>query len=431
MKRLVVFLFQGSLKKEWPQTLFLLLLFAIFISNAIGLIDFKNSFTKIIDIRPEIFSPNLTGFSIPQIISSAEFWLLVVSGLVLVVLLPVLTPIGASIVVFILAIPPLVVALNYPYRVANIPMEFHWLVLLVMFGINVLLKYFVETHNKQKLINIFSQFVPPEIVRILNNNPDLLSLTGESRYLTVFFCDLRNFTGMSEKLDPKDVALILNEFFTTMTAILFKHGATIDKYIGDSIMAFWGAPVPQEDHAARAVMVSFEMHAAMKNLGMLFESRGLPPPSLGIGINSGLMNVGNMGSLYRLSYTVIGDVVNQAARFQSTTKEYGVGTIVGESTVKDCPEVIFRELDTVTVRGKTNFTRIYEPLCLKKDQTPAIIALLEKQENALNAYYSQNFKMALNLFTDLNQPSHNDSYYSSMLKKASAKIEHAENKTAG
>jgi adenylate cyclase len=423
MKRLIVFLFQGSMKKEWPQTLFLLLLFAIFVSNAIGLVDFKNSITKIVDIRPEIFSPDLTSFSVPQIISSPEFLLLAVSGLVLVVFLPILTPIGASILVFILAMPPLVFALNFPYRVGNIPIQFHWLVLLVMFGINVLLKYFVETHNKQKLINIFSQFVPPEIVKALNNNPDLLSLAGESRYLTVFFCDLRNFTGMSEKLDPKDVALILNEFFTTMTAILFQYGATIDKYIGDSIMAFWGAPVPQEDHAARAVAVSFEMHAAMKNLAPLFESRGLHAPSLGIGINSGMMNVGNMGSLYRLSYTVIGDVVNQAARFQSTTKEYGVRTIVGESTVKDCPQIIFRELDTVAVRGKMNLTRIYEPLCLSKDKTPAITSLLEKQESALNAYYSHDFKMALELFTELNHVSQNDPYYSSMLKKSSMEIE--------
>lgn len=423
MKKLVIFLFQGSIRKEWPQTLFLLSLFAVFVSNAIGLVDFKNSVTSIVDIRPEIFSPDLTSFSVPQIISSADFLLLVASGLALVVLLPILTPIGASILVFILALPPLVIALNFPFHTSSIPMQFHWLVLLVMFGINVLLKYFVETHNKQKLIGIFSQFVPPELVKALNNNPDLLSLAGESRYLTVFFCDLRNFTGMSERLDPKDVALILNEFFTTMTVILFKYGATIDKYIGDSIMAFWGAPVPQEDHAARAVSVSFEMHAAMKNLATLFESRGLNLPTLGIGINSGMMNVGNMGSLYRLSYTVIGDVVNQAARFQSTTKEYGVGTIVGESTVKDCPDMVFRELDTVTVRGKTNLTRIYEPLCFKKDQTPAITSLLEKQENALKAYYSQNFQTALELFSDLDQSSLNDCYYSSMLKKASERIQ--------
>lgn len=423
MKRLVFFLFQGSIRKEWPQTLFLFLLFAVFISNAIGLLDFRNSITKIIDIRPEIFSPDLSGFSIPQIISSAEFLLLLMTGLILVVFLPIMTPIAASILVFILALPPLIITLNFPFRVSNIPMQFHWLVLLVMFGINVLLKYFVETHNKQKLIGIFSQFVPPEIVTTLNSNPNLLSLAGESRYLTVFFCDLRNFTGMSEKLDPKDVALILNEFFTTMTAILFKYGATIDKYIGDSIMAFWGAPVPQEDHAARAVTVSFEMHEAMNNLTALFESRGLHAPTLGIGINSGLMNVGNMGSRYRLSYTVIGDVVNQAARFQSTTKEYGVGTIVGEATVKHCPEIIFRELDTVTVRGKTSLTRIYEPLCLRKNQTPAITLLLEQQGNALNAYYSRDFQMARELFTDLSQASHNDRYYSSMRNKASERVQ--------
>ena len=425
MKRLVLLLFQGSVKNEWRQNLLLFLLFGVFVGNAIGLLDFKNSLSSVVDIRPEIFSPDLTSFSLPQIVSSAEFLILLAAGLLLIVFLPILTPIGASILVFILALPPLIIALNFPFHVGHLPMEFHWLVLLVMFGTNVLLKYFVETHNKQKLLTIFGQFVPPEIVRELNNNPNLLSLAGESRFLTVFFCDLRNFTGMSEKLDPKDVALILNEFFTTMTTILFKYGATIDKYIGDSIMAFWGAPLPQEDHAARAVRVSFEMHAAMQDLAILFESRGLHPPGLGIGINSGMVNVGNMGSLYRLSYTVIGDVVNQAARFQSTTKEYGVGTIVGEATVKECPEIIFRELDTVTVRGKTNFTRIYEPLCLKKDQTPTIVALLEKQGSALAAYYANNSKTALELFTDLNQTFNQDLYYSSMLKKSVAKLEQA------
>jgi adenylate cyclase len=344
------------------------------------------------------------------------------SGLLLAFMLPLLSPIGASLFVLLLAIPPFWMEWQYPGRRNAVPMEFSLLVLLVLFGINVLLKYFAETRQQQKLRDRFSQYVPPQIVDELGRKSRELTMDGESRFLTVFFCDLRNFTGMSEQLDPKDVVKVLNEYFTAMTGVLHRYGATIDKYVGDSIMAFWGAPLPQEDHAQRAVLASFDMHKEMHTLAGIFHARGLPTPTIGIGINSGIMNVGNMGSRYRLAYTVIGDPVNLAFRLQGNTREYGVSTIVGANTAKAFPDMVFRELDTVTVRGKTTRSHIYEPVCLKTELTPAMVIKLTRHEEALQAYYGNDRGRAERLFDALFTDYPDDPYYPAILGKLMVQI---------
>jgi adenylate cyclase len=242
-------------------------------------------------------------------------------------------------------------------------------------------------------------------------------MDGESRFMTVLFCDLRNFTGMSEKLDPKEVVKLLNEYFTVMTAVLHRHGATIDKYVGDSIMAFWGAPLPQENHAQRAVLAAFEMHSEMHKLSNLFHVRGLPTPTIGIGINSGVMNVGNMGSRYRIAYTVIGDPVNLAFRLQGTTREYGVSTIVGENTANAYPEMAFRKLDTVTVRGKTTGSNIFEPMGLKAQLASAMMNKLDRHQEAIAVYYGSNSELAEELLEKLFRDYPDDPYYPAMLAK--------------
>jgi adenylate cyclase len=233
---------------------------------------------------------------------------------------------------------------------------------------------------------------------------------------------LRNFTSMAELLDPKEVVRLLNEYFTVMTGVLHRYGATIDKYVGDSIMAFWGAPLPQEDHVQRAVLASFEMHREMHKLAGIFHARGLPTPTIGIGINSGIMNVGNMGSSYRIAYTVIGDPVNLASRLQGTTREYGVSTIVGANTAKAFPDMLFRELDTVTVRGKSTGSHIYEPVCLKSDATPELSAKLARHQEALEAYYGNDRERAERLFDALFRDYPNDPYYSAILGKLMTQV---------
>jgi adenylate cyclase len=391
-------------------------MFLLFVSNAIGLLEIKGDLLPGIQLNPEVFDKQTT-LRFPAVMESASFYLLLASGALMILLLPLMTPIGASLLVFALAIPPLWMEIVRPFPPSQVPIQFHWLVQLILFAINVLLKYFTETQEKQKLLDTFSQFVPPEIVTVLNHQSKQQALEGESRYLTVFFCDLRNFTAMSEQLDPREVVRLLNEYFTTMTTILYKYGATIDKYIGDSVMAFWGAPVPQDDHYKRAVLASFEMHKQMESLRGIFLARGLPAPTIGIGINSGLMNVGNMGSRYRLAYTVIGDAVNLAARLQSATRHYKVDTIVGENTAKLYPDMVFRELDTVALKGKTQSTHIYEPLCERRQLTPELEEKLARHQVALDAWYEGKLGLARERFSDLQKLYPEDAYHTYMLER--------------
>lgn len=421
MKNLLTAQINSSLRAEWPHSVLLAVLLLVFAGTAAGVFEFAGDAVTI-KLRSDVFFARDDSFSLPDVVTTPDFLILIVSGLALALLLPLLSPIGASLTVLLFSLPPFLIEWNMPYRSNGIPMQFSFVVLLVLFGINVLLKYFVETQQKQKLLDTFSQYVPPEIVGQLGRKNTQMTLDGESRLLTVFFCDLRNFTSMAEQLDPKEVVRLLNEYFTIMTEVLHRYGATIDKYVGDSIMAFWGAPLPQEDHAQRAVLASFEMHQEMHKLAGIFHARGLPTPTIGIGINSGVMNVGNMGSHYRVAYTVIGDPVNLASRLQGTTREYGVSTIVGANTAKAFPDMLFRELDTVTVRGKTTDSHIYEPVCLKSAVTPAIEAKLARHQEALKAYYSNDRDQAETLFDALFRDYPDDPYYSAMLGKLMTRV---------
>ncbi len=290
MKNLLTAQINSSLRAEWPHSALLAVLLLVFAGTAVGLFEFAGDAITL-KLRSDVFFARDNSFALPDIATTPDFVILILSGLALAVLLPLLSPIGASLMVLAFAVPPFLIEWNDPYRSNGITMQFSFLVLLVLFGINVLLKYFVETQQKQKLLDTFSQYVPPQIVGQLGRKDTQVTMDGESRFLTVFFCDLRNFTSMSEQLDPKEVVRLLNEYFTIMTEVLHRYGATIDKYVGDSIMAFWGAPLPQEDHVQRAVLASFEMHQEMHKLAGIFHGRGLPTPTIGIGINSGVMTV--------------------------------------------------------------------------------------------------------------------------------------------
>jgi len=416
MKQLLASQLKGSLRSHWPACALLLVLVLVFVSSALGLVELRGNLLSV-QLRPQALAGS---FGPASMAASPEFLLLLMSGVVLALLLPLLTPIAASILVLLLAVPPFWLALVLPYRANAVPLEFSLLVLLVLFGINVLMKYFAETREKQRLLDTLGQYVPPEIVGQLSRNANLYTLDGESKRLTVLFCDLRNFTAMSEQLDPKEVVRLLNEYFTAMTGILHRYGATIDKYVGDSIMAFWGAPLPLEDHARRAVLAAFDMHREMSKLATLFRSLGLPAPTIGIGINTGVMNVGNMGSRHRLAYTVIGDPVNLAFRLQGTTREYGVATIVGENTARELPDLVFRELDTITVKGRSMVSKIYAPICLASVLTPEMETKLDRHNQALAAWYAHDLPLAGQLFEQLHKEYPDDQYYPAMMGKLQA-----------
>jgi len=412
-----------SIKSASSQASTLLIILILFICNIAGILEFGANTLTGIAIHPEAFT-NTGPFSIPNLFNYEEFVLLLFSGIILSLLLPILTPMGACLFIVLLSLPPIYIGVTQSFRETPLPMQYSLLVLMVLFGINVLINYFSEAQKKQKMLDVFGRFIPPEIANQLSKQSDLveLDLEGQSKELTVFFCDLINFTQLSEQLSPKDVVSLLNEYFTVMTEVLYEQGATIDKYMGDCVMAFWGAPIPQKDHARKAVLASFEIQRRVKTLAASFEERGWPAPTVGIGINTGVMNVGNMGSKYRLAYTVIGDAVNQAFRFEDLTRTYHASSVVGQTTAETVGDVVFKELDSVTVRGKSSTTRIYEPVCLADELTTETQNLLDKHKAALENYYGQRYELALGQFQELKAKGNSEKYYDYMISKTSEKL---------
>jgi adenylate cyclase len=194
-------------------------------------------------------------------------------------------------------------------------------------------------------------------------DPGKYNMQPRSADLSILFSDVRGFTGISEALKPDELREYINEYLTDMSNIIrVKYRGTLDKYIGDAIMAFWGAPVEDPQHARNGVLAALEMQRECEVLNAKFAARGWPTLKIGIGLNSGSVRVGDMGSEVRRAYTAMGDAVNVASRLEGRTKGYGVGILVGEATRKLVKDVVFREVDKIKVKGKDEAVTIYEPL---------------------------------------------------------------------
>jgi adenylate cyclase len=264
----------------------------------------------------------------------------------------------------------------------------------LLFALNMSYGYFVEARGKRQITGLFGQYVPPELVDEMAKNPEHFSMEGESREMTVLFTDVRGFTTISEAFEPRELSQLMNEFLTPLTEVIYRYRGTIDKYMGDAIMAFWGAPLPDPQHPRQAVLAALEMQQAMRRLAPEFKARGWPEIRVGVGLNSGRMSVGNMGSRVRLAYTVMGDAVNLASRLEGITKQYGADIIVGENTRNAVPDVVFRELDRVRVKGKDVAVPIYEPVGLAGEVDQARLDELKLFGQALRLYRAQDWDRA-------------------------------------
>ena len=254
--------------------------------------------------------------------------------------------------------------------------------------------FFIEARGKRQITGLFGQYVPPELVDEMAKDPEQFSMEGESREMTVLFSDVRGFTTISEGLDPKTLSQLMNNFLTPLTEVIYRHRGTIDKYMGDCIMAFWGAPLADPNHALNGVMAGLQMHKRLAELQPVFKENKWPEIHIGVGLNTGRMSVGNMGSKIRLAYTVMGDAVNLASRLEGITKEYGAAIIVGEGTKEAVPEVVFREIDRVRVKGKDVAVTIYEPLGLVGEVEKRITDNVSLFHTALKHYRAQDWDMA-------------------------------------
>lgn len=238
--------------------------------------------------------------------------------------------------------------------------------LMSVFMVYNFVKYAREEASKREIRKAFGHYLSRDLVDILTEDTDSLSLGGEKKEMTILFSDIRSFTTISEGLGPEELTTFINEYLTPMTDLILRHQGTIDKYMGDAIMAFWNAPLNIEDHAYKACLTSLEMMQDLKELNVGWAERGLPPINIGIGLNTGDTYVGNMGSNQRFDYTVLGDSVNLAARLESSSKMYGASIVVSQC-IKDAigDRGVFMPIDFVIVKGKTEPIATYALLGLE------------------------------------------------------------------
>ncbi len=328
----------------------------------------------------------------PPFTLGAEVLLLSLGGVFLALLLPFLSPMRAVIVT--MAAMLLIIALNFfIYTQLNLvlPLAASLLMTAALFTLNMAYGYFVESRSKREFTALFGQYVPPELVDEMARNPTKYSMEPQAADLTILFSDVRGFTTISESLSPGDLAAYINDYLTGMSAAISKNRGTLDKYIGDAVMAFWGAPVPDAEHARQGVITALEMQKIAKELNEKFRAKGWPDLKIGIGVNSGNVRVGDMGSKVRKAYTVMGDPVNLASRLEGRTKQYGVGILVGEVTEKVVNDVVFKELDRIRVKGKNEPVAIFEPICLDTEADKRLKDELKIWRDALKAYRAQSW----------------------------------------
>lgn len=323
----------------------------------------------------------------PDFSAALELIQVLATGLLLSLLMPFLSALWGT--GLMIAWSGFLIGVNlYAWRslgwVVPLGLSLQLLVLLYLFF--QFTGYLFETRSRLRLANQFSQYIPQEIVDELNAGGKKVELEGESRTMTVFFSDVRGFTGLSEQLDPQQLTRLMNIYLTHMTEIIYRHRGTVDKYIGDAVMAFWGAPLEDPDHALRALDAALEMDRVMPRINEELAEQGLPPIAVGMGINTGVMNVGNMGSSYRMAYTVMGDAVNLGSRLEGLTKFYGVPLVVSGETAAHVDCYTFMVLDLVQVKGRAEPVTLYQPLGRTDVLDQRAIALAERFNGAVRAF---------------------------------------------
>jgi len=256
-------------------------------------------------------------------------------------------------------------------------------------------RYMTEEREKKKIRGAFQHYLTASVVEQMLKHPERLRLGGEKKDLTVLFSDIRGFTSISEHMTPETLVKFLNEYLTKMTDIIFKYDGLLDKYMGDAIMAIWGAPLDQPDHTRRACYTALDMVDELRGLQQKWAAEGMPQLNIGIGINAGPMVVGNMGSDRRFDYTVMGDSVNLGSRLEGLNKVYGTNIIVSEMTYERVrEEILGRQLDSVRVKGKEQPVKIYELQVRRSQASSEQQALIEEFHAALVDYRDRRWERA-------------------------------------
>ena len=377
-------------------------------TSAQGLVDMRATPTRAdlpgVEVHADIITgalANTIKFRPPEVLAISVLTIVLV-GLPLAVLMPRLSALAGT-VVFAVVFAIVLGANLWAWEAKNfvLPIADPLLMLVGLYFLNMAWGFFAETRSRRLITSLFGTYVPKEIVAEMAKNPGEYSMRGESREMTVLFSDIRDFTSISEGLTPESLKDLINTYFTRMTLRIQERRGTVDKYIGDAIMAFWGAPVADAKQARHAVECGLEMQKALRTLNQVFVKKGWPALRIGVGVNCGRMSVGDMGSQFRRSYTVMGDAVNLASRLEGLTKEYGVGILVSENIVNQTARFIYREVDKVRVKGKLEGVAIFEPVGLEGKVAGDVVAEIDRFHKALEHYRNQRWGEAERQLNDL------------------------------
>jgi len=340
----------------------------------------------------------------PAYMHNVELLWLLLTGIIFSLMMPYLYP--ARAIRTTLLILTLTIGISFylwQYENLFLPVTSSLIMTLMLFSLKMSYGYFIESSHKRQITRMFEQYVPPEVVSKMRKNAGIISMKGESREMTVLFSDVRGFSHISESMSSDELALLMNAFLTPLSRVVHQHNGTIDKYMGDCIMAFWGAPLPDEHHARHAILAGLEMLSSVAGLQASFRERGWPEINIGVGLNSGRVSVGNMGSKLRVAYTVIGDEVNLASRLEGLTKQYGIGMIVGENTHALVTDFYYRNIDDVRVKGRDKPVTIYQPLGLISEVSKTLQAEVELFHEVRKLYRAQEWDSAESLLKKLQQ----------------------------
>lgn len=389
-------------------------------------IDLENRIVIIgptaIDLQDDYLSPVSEGIRMPgaeihansvQTLITKEFlrdqsrlslWLMLAGILVVNMFLFAVLKVRYAVPLFILEVFGIMVAgiMLYEEKRIFLNVVYPWFVMFTTFVGSYLLRFILEQKERKFIEGAFGHYVNKDVVKQIIKDPNMLELGGSKKEITVFFSDIEGFTTLSEKMEPVELVGFLNEYLKEMTEIILTHEGTLDKYEGDAVMAFWGAPIPQKDHAIKACTAALDNQKKLAELREEWKKEGKPEVHVRIGINTGEAVVGNMGSENRFDYTAMGDNVNLGSRLEGINKQYGTNLIISEQTyeiVKD--EFVCRELDLIRVKGKSHPVRIFELVAKKGEVTDDIKKRNAQFESALKDYRSKAFLAARDKFKEI------------------------------
>ncbi len=407
------------------QAALLLTVYVFFLLVAAGVLQIDAGFGAQVQTRAISGTVPLLSFSfgsvsmLPYEGSDDSFggglWSVQLLLLILVLCLPACNVIASLLLSALIALMVVVSSWQLGGDMSMSLTSYGWFSVVVFVGLALLVNVIEQMLAHERMWKAFKQYVPPEVAKQYSAQQESRQIGNESRELSILFCDIHGFSSLSEQLEPARLSHLLNRYFDLVSDVIVKHNGTIDKFMGDAVMAFWGAPNAMDDHAERAVLAALEIQQKINELARDWRLAQLPSIKVGVGVATGPSFVGHLGSHHRMSYTVIGDTVNTAQRLEKATREYKVPIIISQATVAQVECFLCRKLDTIQVSGKHQFLTVFEPLMARVDVTEDLAAELERHQHALKFFQQRRWDEATKLFMQLRDSSANAEFYEAYL----------------